>query len=372
MGIEEWFSLDTLIFSASVGAGHDQVARALQEEILYRHPTARVSIVDTISYISPFLNKLVLESYLGLLRFTPRVWGKLYEKTEGERVMDFGALPYRLLSGALTKVIHNYSPQAIICTHAFSAGLMATLKRREHFTNHLSTVVTDFTVHPYWIHEGNDLYFVAHENLLAEFVAPRSRVSAAGIPILSKFARRLSRSEMRKRHNLAELPTVLVMGGSLGLGDIKEIVEQFDKVASGCQILVVTGRNEILRNELRCRQWRNRTRIYGFVDYVNELMAAADVVVTKPGGVTSAEALSQGKPLVFISPIPGQEDRNSTFLTQQGAAVRLSSEENAGLQMARLLADAPRLAQLGERAMLLARPRAASTVIDRIEQYVFA
>lgn len=224
--------MDTLIFSASVGAGHDQAARALQEEILRRYPKARVAIVDTISYISPILNKLVLEGYLGLLKFSPRVYGKIYEKTEaGENAGDIANLPYRLLSRALTKVIRDYSPDSIICTHAFAAGLIGSLKQRQRIHHHLATVMTDFTVHSYWIHAGSDLYCIAHEQLaylMDDFGVPKSQVVATGIPILAKFTEKLDAAAVRAKYGIADLPTVLVMGGSLGLGEIKEIVERFD------------------------------------------------------------------------------------------------------------------------------------------------
>lgn len=363
--------MDTLIFSASVGAGHDQVARALQEEILLRHPTARVAIVDTISYISPILNKLMLEGYLGLLKLSPRFYGKLYEKTEaGETAVDFANLPYRLLSRSLGKVIRDYAPASIICTHAFAAGLLGTLKRRQGIDPFITTVITDFTVHAYWLHEGIDLYCIAHEQLaylLSGLGIPRSQVVATGIPIAAKFAIPVEPADVRERYQLADLPTVLVMGGSLGLGGIKEMVERFDVNATASQLLVVTGRNEMLYNELKHRRWHNRLAVYGFIDFVHELMAAADLVLTKPGGVTSAEALSQGKPIVITSPIPGQEDRNSDWLTEQGCAVRLPADRHAGLKLAQLLADKERLELLGQRAARLGRPRAAADVIDQIE-----
>lgn len=362
--------MDTLIFSASVGAGHDQVARALQEEIVRRYPEARVAIVDTISYISPILNKLVLEGYLGLLKISPGFYGKLYEKTEAGEAGDLANLPYRLLSRALGKVIRDYAPASIICTHAFSAGIIGTLKQRQRITQHLTTVVTDYTVHSYWVHEGTDLYCIADAQLaylMDDLGVPRSRVVATGIPILGKFAEKQDGAEIRAQHGLADLPTVLVMGGSLGLGEIKEVVKRFDASATSVQALVVTGRNEILHSDLQHQYWRNTFHIYGFVDYVQELMAAADLVLTKPGGVTSAEALSQGKPIVIISPIPGQEDRNSRWLTEQGCAVRLQADKYAGLKLTQLLTDKERLDSLAQRAVRLGKPLAARSVIDHIE-----
>ncbi|NLY53114.1 MAG: glycosyltransferase [Firmicutes bacterium] len=366
--------MDTLIFSASVGAGHDQAARALREEILRRYPAARVAVVDTISYISPMLNKLVLEGYLGLLKLSPRVYGKLYEKTEGgDNGADLAHWPYRLLSGALTKVIRSYAPDAIICTHAFATGLLGTLKTRQRIRQYLTTVVTDFTVHSYWVHAGNDLYCIAHDELsglMDDLGVPRSQVVATGIPILSKFEKKLDKKAMRERHGLADLPTILVMGGSLGLGKIKTIVESLDAQAGSWQILVVTGRNEKLHDELKHRHWSNRVHVYGFINFVHELMAAADIVLTKPGGITAAEALSQGKPIVIMSPIPGQEDRNSRFLTEQGCAIRLRADTQVGQKVAQLLADEEGLAALGQRAAQLARPFAAAAIVDQVEARV--
>ena len=362
-----------MIFSASVGAGHDQVSKALQEEILRRHPEARVAIVDALSYISPILNRIILESYLRMVRYTPKAYGKLYATTETEAGPDLAALPNRLLARALTRVIKDYNPQAIICTHAFSTGLLGTLKRRKRIDCQLTTVITDFTVHSYWVHESNDLYCIAHENLrflMNELGVAEEKVAATGIPILSKFRQPVDKQEVRKRHGLAEMPTILVMGGSLGLGNIQVIVKQLDKISTGVQILVVAGRNEILRSELEHYQWHNSCRVYGFVDFIHELMAVSDLVLTKPGGVTSAEALSQAKPIVVISPIPGQEHRNSDFLTEQGAAIRLTDGRYAGVKIAQLLRDKERLQTLGQMAARLARPLAAERVIDLIEQQV--
>lgn len=365
--------MDTLIFSASIGAGHDQVSRALKEEILRRYPDSRVSIVDTITYISPILNKLMLEGYLGMVRFTPRMWGRIYSHTEGDSTLDIGSLANRVLARALTRVIKDYSPQAIICTHAFSSGLIATLKRKGRINHHLTTVITDYTVHSYWIEQGVDVYCLAHENLrylMQELGVPDQNVATTGIPILNKFQQQLDKQEARRKHGLKDLPTVLVMGGSLGMGNIEQVVKQLDQTAEDCQIVVVAGRNEILKSELSRYQWRNQFQIHGFVNFINELMAASDLVLTKPGGVTSAEALSQHRPIVVISPIPGQEDRNSDFLTEQGAAIRLADERFAGVKISQLLTDQTRLQTLSQMAARLAKPVAAAAVIDLIEREV--
>lgn len=367
--------MDTLIFSASVGAGHDQVAKALQEEILHRHPLARVAIVDTLSYISPVLNRVVLEGYLSMVRYTPKAYGRLYRTTEADSGPDLAALPNRLLARALAHVIRDYNPQSIICTHAFSSGLIGTLKRRKRIDHHLTTVITDFTVHSYWVHEGNDLYCIAHDDLnfmMRELSVPPQLVQSTGIPISSRFRHPLDQAVARQELDLPDLPTVLVMGGSLGLGNIAEIVKQLDAVSQDVQILVVTGRNEILKGELEHHRWQCRCRVFGFVDNIHQLMAAADLVLTKPGGVTAAEALSQRKPIVVISPIPGQEDRNSNFLTEQGAAIRLFDDRHAGVKIALLLRDQQRLGVLSQMAGRLARPQAAERVIDLIEAQVLS
>lgn len=368
--LEGVLNLDTLIFSASVGAGHDQVSKALQEEILRRDPAARVAIVDALSYISPILNRVILEGYLGMVRYTPKAYGKLYATTETEAGIDLAALPNRLLARALSRVIKDYNPQSIICTHAFSTGLLGTLKLRKRITCQLTTVITDFTVHSYWIHAGNDLYCIAHENfrfLMNEMGVPAEQVAATGIPIISRFRQPIDKRAVRQKHGLAEMPTILVMGGSLGLGNIQEIVKQLDKVSDNVQILVVAGHNELLKSELERHKWRNPCRVYGFIDFIYELMAVCDLVLTKPGGVTSAEALSLAKPIVVISPIPGQEHRNSDFLTEQGAAIRLPDDRYAGVKIAQLLRDQERLQSLGQMAARLARPCAAARVIDMIE-----
>ena len=362
--------MDTLIFSASIGAGHDQVAKALQEEILRRYPAARVAVVDTISYINPVLSKVVLESYLGIVRYTPRVWAKLYETTEGDAGPELGGLPLRLLSRTLNNLISDFSPQQIICTHPFSAGLMAGLKRQQKIQQPLTTVITDFAVHSYWVHNGIDHYCIAHQDLaflLEELQVPPSRIVPTGIPVGLEFSQVIDRQTALNELGLDDLPTVLVMGGSLGLGNIRQIVEQLDQAVSGIQILVVTGRNEPLRIALQGLRWRNSQRIYGYVDCVPDLMAVSHLVLTKAGGGTTAEALSQHKPLVIIASLPGQEHRNADFLTEHGAAIRLKEDKYVGQRLGQLLADRDRLDSLARMAAKLARRGAAAAVIDLVE-----
>jgi processive 1,2-diacylglycerol beta-glucosyltransferase len=226
-------------------------------------------------------------------------------------------------------------------------------------------VVTDFEAHALWLEPCVDLYCVAQEEtghrLRARGVAPEN-VVATGIPVAQKFSLPVDVPRVRKRLGLRDdLPTLLVLGGGFGMGPVIDILTELNRLATPVQVVVASGRNEQLRRDAAVVERRYPAHLLGYVTNMHELMGASDLVITKPGGLTSSEALAMGKPILVVQPIPGQEAANSDFLLYHGAAAKVNRTEDLPFLLEQLLGS-PKLAQMANAARLLGRPDAAAAV----------
>ena len=356
-------SLKTLIFSVSIGAGHDSVAKAIAQEIKAKSTDSDIIIVDTFKYINPILNKVVVGSYMETIKFTPKVWGYLYTQAEeGDRLVDIGQILSKLLSPKLEKLLRDFNPDVLVCTHAFPVGILSKLKETKNINIPLVACITDFTVHQFWVHPKVDLYIVPQEDLVYPLLKAEvdpNRIKVHGIPIRKQFSETYSQEEIRKSLGLEiSKKTLLIMGGGLGLGQIEKIVKELLEETE-LQILVVTGSNEKLKKNLSLLKGNNSLHVFGFAENVAELMAAADILITKPGGVTTAEALAMELPIVIISPLPGQEDRNTEYLLNKGVGIRVRNEEYLINEIYSLCQNPLRIKHMKEMAAQLKRPKAA-------------
>lgn len=318
--------LKTLIFSVSIGSGHDNVAKALAERLLEDIPGSEVNIIDTFQYINATLHKVVVGSYMETLKFTPKVWGYLYEQAaEGERFIDLGQLLSKLLSPKLEQLLKQFDPDVIFTTHAFPTGILSVMKEKGHIKAPVASVVTDFHVHNFWIHQGIDRYFIPAPDLSCRLLRhgiEENRIVSVGLPIRRQFSNNINPEEAKAALGLSrELASILVMGGGLGLGRIEQITEEI-LADSNFQVVVVTGKNKIVHEHLTKLNNPN-LKVFGYVEDVAQIIAACDIVISKPGGVTTAEVLSMRKPLIIYSSLPGQEDRNTEYLLNKGAAIKI-------------------------------------------------
>lgn len=365
--------LRVLIFSVSIGSGHNSVANALLEKIKEESPDSQVLIVDTFKYINPILDKVVVGSYMETIRFTPKVWGYLYDQAEeGERLVDMGQILSKLLSPKLDQLLRDFEPDILLCTHAFPAGILSVLKEKKNLKEPLVTCITDFTVHNFWMHPQVNIYVIPSTDLTYPFLEEKislEKVKAFGIPIRSQFLFKPDKSQLRQQMGLKQLQTVLVMGGGWGLGKIEDVVYNLVEESS-FQVLVVTGANEKLKRNLEILKKDNRLHVYGFVDNVAELMGAADVIVTKPGGITCAEALAMELPMAIISPLPGQEDRNTDYFINKGVAIKVRKVENLVRELKILFTNELRLHHMQEMAAYLKKPDASLQTIQATWQLV--
>ncbi|MDD4754418.1 MAG: glycosyltransferase [Desulfitobacteriaceae bacterium] len=355
-----------LFFSVSIGAGHDLAAKSLELQFKQSIPDVKTKIIDTFDYINPTLHKVVVGSYMETLKFSPKVWGYLYSQAEnGERMVDLGQMLNKLLSYRLQLLIDKFQPDVIICTHAFPAGIVSVLKEKTKLKIPTVVVLTDFTIHAFWIHPNTDCFVIPSNQLTYEGIAqgmPPDKIKPFGIPIRTEFSFPLDKQIVKERLGLDNRPVILVMGGGLGMGAVKETVRSLIANEDN-QVLAVCGKNINLQKELGTLSYTSRNlHVYGFVENVGELMSAADLIVTKPGGLTTAEVLAKGLPMVIVDPLPGQEDRNTEFLLNWGVGVKAKHHEGLPPLINQLMKNGLRMKQMREMALHLAKPSSAEDI----------
>lgn len=366
--------MNILIFSVSIGNGHDQVAHTLRNEFIRQDKSSRVKIINTISYISPILDKVILDSYLNILKFYPKAWGKLYEKTNRlDPIIDVNDIANKLITSKLRKTTVNFNPDVIICTHSFPAAIISSLKHKRKVQCPLMTVVTDFNIHSSYINEYTDYYIIPHEDLtyiMESFGVTKDKVLPYGIPIKREFTERHDRDKLIAKLGFEDKKSILVMGGGLGLGEINNIVKSIDKYMNDVQIIAIAGRNHRLETKLKSLPTKNKLVVYGFVNNIHELMELSDCIITKPGGVTTAEILSREKPLIIFSPLPGQEYENAEFLLNSGAAVTTSDVYKIPVLIDQILSSKVRINCIKEMTSILKKPDSSYNIVSFIlEKY---
>lgn len=362
-----------LVLSASVGAGHTRAAEAVTLALQAQDPNAVVRNVDVLTLTGAVFRRVYSKAYMDLVQHAPHLVGMLYDASDKaadpKRAADrLRALVQRLSVRALSGLLDDEPWDMIVNTHFLAPELIARRARRGSFTTPQVTVVTDFDAHGLWVHEPTARYFAATPDAsmaLQAWGVDAARVQITGIPIHPNFTRPADRADCRARHALpTDRPVVLVLSGGVGVGPVEQLVRSIFGMTPGAHIVVVCGRNEALRQKLaRLTPPKHLSAtVLGFTTQMDELMAAADVVMSKPGGLTTSECLARGVPMAVVNPIPGQESRNSDFLLEHGAAIKINNLALAGWKLSGLLADPARLAGLRANASALGRPGAGAEV----------
>lgn len=369
-----------LIAHVTAGAGHTRAAEAIARAYQNLYPDANVKLVDTLDYINSVYKKVYNNTYLALVKHTPRLWGYIYERYDkdeegGQRIDDkFRQSLETLQAGDFRDFLDDFSPDVVICTHFLPMQLISRWKKKRKSSLPLYAVVTDFALHTFWIVEEIDGYFVANDNVRRELQtrgAMAKNIYQTGIPVDPVFSTLPLQSEVRDKLGLErDLPTVLIMSGGYGVGDVTSLISSFKDVSTKMQLLIVCGRNEELHTQVAqiAHTLPVTTQVYGFVNNVHELMRAADLVITKPGGLSSSEALAANCPMMIINPIPGQEQRNSDYLLEQGAATILHQLPDGAYYVEKLLNDKDRLASMIQRTRAIGRKDAAMEISRKVTE----
>lgn len=320
-----------LILTVTAGQGHNSTAKALSECLASKG--AEVRVLDTMRYINKLLGKTVDKGYLFVSSRAKLAYKGVYRLAELRKKStdDFNPtrITAKMLSQKLKKYIDSYDPDVIICTHIYAGIFVDVLKSEQKLRARSIAILTDFAFHPYW-EEGDDLDYVVVPNESLYLKAREKgfhdgQILPFGIPINPKFENIADKKEAKRRLGLdPERNTVLIMGGSMGYGNIVKTVDRLDKITSDFQIISVCGSNKSSKAKIDARTYSKKVLNFGFTSNIDELMDAADCIITKPGGLTSSEAMAKGLPMIIINPIPGQEDRNTEFLVNNGCAMAVS------------------------------------------------
>lgn len=360
-----------LILTASYGSGHNEAAHSLAAGFAARG--VEPIVIDHFrELVHPIFERATRGFYMALLQHAPVVWGAAYalgDWMSSDSPMAFGVT--RLGAPRLASVLETLRPDAVVSVHATPAAAMSTLAAEGRRLPHHTTVVTDFVAHSQWIARGIDRYCVAAEEVGHEFVArgiPRERVSVTGVPIRVEFGRAVDGAAARAALGLrADAPVVLAMAGSHGrVGRLPDIVRALGRRPGPVQAIVVAGRDAALAARLRELTAGTSIRVVGYAADVRTLMAAADLLVTKAGGMTLAEALAAELPLLLYGSLPGQERRNERFASRAGIALAARSPRELARLLERALAEPELLEHLRERIRRVRRPDAANRIVDEV------
>jgi processive 1,2-diacylglycerol beta-glucosyltransferase len=369
-----------LIATITAGAGHVQAAAALEEAWLRAHPKDVVERIDLLTFFSPLHKKIYSDGYVKLIAHAPELWGMMFTKMDNPKLLRKLAR-WRDKIGSnssrkFARFVKHFAPDAVLCTHYLPVELLGGLRKKWPGTPPLTvSIVTDFEAHALWMEANVDLYCVAAEETKGRLVArgaDAANVLATGIPISAKFSASIDTAAVRKNYGLRDdLPILLVLSGGFGMGPVAQILAALDRIERPFQTLVVAGRNEELRRDLAAQDRRHPTHVLGFVTNMHELMAISDLLVTKPGGLTTSEAMAMGKPLFILNPIPGQEAANSDFLLERGAAAKVNSVDDLPFRLDQLLAS-KKLAEMARAARSLGRPAAAAAICQAVTERLAA
>jgi len=378
-----------LIYSVSAGAGHIRAAEALQSAFQRFQPSVTVENVDVMKLVSPNFKKAYVDSYLSLVNALPSVWGWLYSKSDRMPQDSALASVRKFVQKQNTKGIiehaEKFKPDVILATHFLPAEIFSDLKKKKPSSPaaqaKLSVVITDNDVHQLWIHPNVDRYYTASEEiafLLAERGVSAAKIKPAGIPCDPVFSELLddpARRRLKKLLGIPDAPSpVLLMNahgcGVKGAGAAESLAEVLnDVLATGGPktLLVICGRNEVIQNALQKAlkiPAGSVLKIFGYVTNMHELMGVSDLTVCKPGGLTTSECLARNLPMVLVSPIPGQEERNAEMLLENGCAALARTPAALQYKLTTLLSDGARLSRMRESCKRTGKPRAAQDIAE--------
>ena len=364
-----------MIFYGSYGGGHLSAARSIREYIETNYTDVEIQMVDCMEYINKVINKVTTTAYSEFAKKAPWAWGYLYKKSEKGVIAKISTDSNKLMAHKLNKLLQEFDPDYVISTHPFSSQMCAYLKKKNKAIFKLATIMTDYAPHDQWLlyPEEVDFFFVAHNGMRDELInkgISKSKVYTTGIPLSNRFLQHYNKTETLEEFELQQNKKTILFfaGGEYGLGKNKtfEILKTFAESFPDLQIVAIAGRNkemkekfeELVENTSR----HDSIKILDFTNKVPELMSISDLVVTKPGGLTTTESLASGLPIVVINPIPGQEEENAEFLEKNGVAIWLKKEDNIKETLENLFNNSDRMLEMKIKARLLAKKNSTQDI----------
>lgn len=369
--------MKVLILSCNTGGGHNAAASALKESLNFYHHEAEV--LDLMSLGRKHTSALVGGAYMKLVSVFPAGFGALYQLGELVRKFPWKSPVYYAnarLGNALADYIDQNHFNAVVTTHLYPAETLTWMKQKGRLTIPCVAVATDYACIPFWEETNCDYYVVPHKDLIPEFAScgiPEEKLLPLGIPVRPAFARPASKEDVRRHLGLPEnAPLFLVMSGSMGFGKVHLLAHELvSRLENGEQAVIICGNNKKRMRSLRLQFHKNpNVHIIGFTSHVAEYMAAADVLFTKPGGLSSTEAAVRRVPLVHTDPIPGCETKNRAFFVSRGMSVTGAHQKElaeAGISLAH---DDARQIAMRDAQHQNSHPQAGTAITHLLEKLV--
>ena len=342
-----------LIMHISEFGGHKKASENISEAVKFIDPEVKTLNINGFGYLYPLSEKLVDFFYTATIKRIPRLWGRIYDKNVVIKTLS----PLKKISNTIgfdkfSRLLRKFNPDVIVATQAFPCGIAADFKKTHGLSIPIFAIVTDYYPHRFWINPSIDNYIVAckkAEDILVNEGVKKERIKILGIPISHRFLDTYTKEEVAAELGFNPgLPSILIMGGGLGLGPIKDTFIEINKINYSFQVIVVCGRNKLLYNWFarRKNKFKRPVFYFGHIDFVNKLMDFSSIIITKGGGITVSEALSKSMAIIVINPIPGQEERNVNYLLDKKAIIKADNIPEVGIITKRILGNQDELASL--------------------------
>jgi len=363
-----------LLLSASAGAGHVRAAEALLQDFAAHPDVSEAVHWDVLKYTTPFFRHVYSKVYLDLVNRAPKILGLVYDQTdkpwkhEKRRLLidKSNARPF-------IEALQKFQPDVVVCTHFTPSFLISDLVERGEFFVRPAIVVTDMDCHAMWLAHHYEHYFVAldetHAYLERMGISP-SRITTSGIPIDPVFRQAKDQQATRQKLGLGNRFTLLVSAGGFGVGPVESILQELLNLQTPVQIVAIAGKSESLKTKLErlAKTTGPKVKLYpiGFTRQMDEYMAASDILISKPGGLTTSESMARGLPMCIVNPIPGQEQRNSDHLLEASVAIKSTNLPTLAWKIDRLLQTPGRFEAMRKNAQLFGRPNAGLTIVNTL------
>ncbi len=365
-----------VILYAAVGGGHFKAAEAIKNYIDENYSDCETVMLDALKYTNKAIDKIVINSYVNMARYSPELWGDIYKLSSKQySVANFSNAVQRLLSIKLLKYFKEENPDIIVSTHPFVTEMCAVIKKKGKINSKLNVIITDYASHRFWElkPEYVDNYFVANKDIKYSMIfngIPANKINITGIPVGPAFLKTYDKSKIYEYFGLSkDKKTVLIFGGGeYGLSNVKNFYNGLLNVDEDIQIVTIAGRrakSQKMFSEL-AQNSNKKVLILGYTDKVPELMQISDLVISKPGGLTTTEILISNVPFVIINPIPGQEEENAQFLLNNGAAVRIYDSKKSKPFLDNLLTDNIRIENIKLMQRHIAKPNSTKDIVEKI------
>ena len=370
--------MKVLVLSMTVGQGHNSTSKALRAALVKRGHECK--ILDTYKFLNKAIGLGFDKGYVAMGRFVPKLNETIYkgaEKANGRADMKL-YFPWafaNLAKNKLQKYIDEEKPDVIVCSIVMTAILVTALKEAGMYDERIKSIgiVTDYSLHPFWEYTAMDYFVAANELLIPEFTRrgiPESKILPTGIPVDPKFTRALPRNEARGQLGLdKERFTVLLASGGMGFSGMVPVIQDIDQMED-VQIVAVCGSNKRLKNKLASVAYKNSVEVLGFVDNMEKYIDAADVVITKPGGLSTSETIAKCKPLLLMKPMPGVENMNHAFLLNHSLAVHCSQYQSVSQVIMQLRLNSLKLKEMERAQRKWGKKHSAKALAEFIEKLV--